>query len=43
MDWPKAAPTLLDLPVIEVVADELRELVEFEWPDLNLPPREPNG
>jgi hypothetical protein len=33
-DLQKLRQHLLDLPVIEVVADQLRGLVESEWPDL---------
>ena len=41
-DLQKVRQHLLDLPVIEVISDELRALVEANWPDLvsKLPPKE---
>ena len=41
-DLQKVRQHLLDLPVIEVISDELRALVEANWPDLVQPPR-PNS
>jgi hypothetical protein len=42
-DLQKVRQHLLDLPVIGFIADDLRELVETEWPELvhKLPPKEP--
>ena len=44
-DLQKVRQHLPDLPVIEVISDELRALVEPEWPDLvtKLPPKKPEG
>jgi hypothetical protein len=36
---------VLDTDVIEVISDEMREVVEAEWPELGhkLPPKKPHG